>query len=354
MRRLVAILACVGIIVSAQAQTLGRIVTPTPVSLALTIGQWLFKDQKKLYYIEVESRAPTFQQARDEGFRLAVEHAVGSLILSESDVRRGQLVRDEIITYASGYVDQFELMQRIESDAGVIIQMKVWVAHSAIANRLLNTSETAGQVDGARAATQITTITQSRHAGDRVLQAVLNDYPARSFDIILDPTKVVYSHQRTGQLYVSFILRWNQKYLDSLAETVKVINQKPECNRLISRCTYVTQVEVRQPGFTSNTVGWFDDQNIWRIFQQHTMISQPRILLKILDFDRNTVYKQCFTAPELSADYASWKYVDIGPGMVVINGAHAKRHDTYIDLQTLPVERLTNVEVSVVRGSECN
>jgi hypothetical protein len=192
MRKVVAGIICAGLLTTAQAQSVSRIITPTPVSVALTIGQWLFKDSKKLYYIEVEARAETFEQAKQEGFRLAVEHAVGSVILSETEVRHGKISRDDIITYSSGFVDRFEITRKESVSGGVIVTMKVWVAHSSIANRLLNQSANDGRVEGERAATQINTITKSRQDGDRLLGAVLNDFPHRAFDIKLDKTKVVY------------------------------------------------------------------------------------------------------------------------------------------------------------------
>lgn len=352
MRKLVLGVVCAGLFTTAQAQSIGRIIAPTPVSVALTIGQWLFKDSKKLYYIEVEARAPTFEQAKKEGFRLATEHAVGSMILSETEVRSGRLSRDDIINYSSGFVDQFEIARKESVDGGVIVTMRVWVAHSSIANRLLNQSAGNGQVEGERAAVQIDTITQSRQDGDRLLGAVLNDFPHRAFDVKLDKTRVVYTAQRTGQLYVGFYISWNRDYLNSLAESLKTINQRTKCGEFSHRshCEGAYQVEVAVPGFSSNTRAYFDDPVTERMFKDQVWSKRPGIILELKDFDGNRILKQCY--PDF---HRIWNYLSFGPGSnVKVAGDSTKWMDTYIDLPGIPVERLDRVEITVVSGSECN
>jgi hypothetical protein len=353
MRRSIVAALCAGLLATAQAQSVGKIITPAPISIVLTIGQWLTKDSKKLYYIEVESRAQTFEQAKQEGFRLAVEHAVGSLILSETEVRTGRLSRDDIITYSSGYVDRFEIVQRENVSNGVILTMKVWVAHSSIADRLLNQSTTAGQIDGERSATQIETITQSRQDGDRVLAAVLADYPSKSFDIKMDKTQVVYDQSRQAQLYVSFYLSWNRDYINSLAESLKTT---APCKSAYSSCRAASQVIVRMPGFTSNvTVGFYDDY-ARSMIQRETLGNNPSaIMVAIKDFDGHKKFKQCFYAKELDhRHWHPWYYVELAPGQVIIHGDKTKLFNTYIPLNNLPVKDLDNVEISIVRQNECN
>ena len=306
MRQWLVALICAGFISSTYSQTVW---TPHPVSVALTIGQWLNQDSKKLYYIEVESRAPTFEQAKQEGFRLAAEYAVGNLILSESESRNSRLVRDDITTYSSAYVDRFKITKREDVSGGVILNMQVWVAHSAIANRLLNQSTVAGNIDGERVATQISTITQTRQTADKVLSTVLNDFPKRAFDIKLDTTKIVYTNQRTGQLYIGFFISWNRTFINSLSETLTVINQKPKCGPYSFRihCQDAYQVEIAVPGFTSNTRAYFEDTITERIFRDQVWVKRPGILLELKDFNGNRILRQCY--PDF---HQAWNYLNFG------------------------------------------
>ena len=41
----------------------------TPLSIALSVGQWLTKDTKKVYYVQVEATADNLEAARQEAFR---------------------------------------------------------------------------------------------------------------------------------------------------------------------------------------------------------------------------------------------------------------------------------------------
>lgn len=354
MRRIVVAMACAGLIAGASAQTL-PVWAPSPVSIALTIGQWINQGSKKLYYVEVKSQAQDFESAKSEGFRLAVEHAVGTLTLSETEVKNSRLKRDDITTYASGYVDRFEIVDRSVVDGQTTVTMKIWVAHSAIANRLLNTSETDGEVDGERIATNVATITHERRSGDRVVDAVLADFPKRAFNIVLDPVKVIYDSQRRGQMRIEFHLSWNKLYLNSLAEALQTVNHNPKCQGIIRACTYTSMIEVRQPGFSSNTRAYFDDTVLSTMFHQHMVISRPAILLTIKDTFGTTQFKQCFYTPEL--DHSDWRknyYVNLNSGNITVNGDYGRWLNTYIDLTNLPVERLNKVELTVIRSSECN
>lgn len=353
MRQWIVALVCAGVISGTYGQT-APVWTPHPVSIVLTVGHWLTQDSKKLYYVEVKSRARDFESAKAEGFRLAVEHAVGTLVLSETETANSRINRDDIITYASGYVDRFEITDRTNVGNSVELTMKVWVTHSAIANRLLNTSETSGQIDGERVATNIATITHERRSGDRIISTILTDFPKRSFDIELEPTKVIYDNNRRGQMKIEFYMRWNKLYLNSLAEALKTVNHNPKCQGIIKSCNFTSLIEVRQPGFSSNTQAHFNDSVLWTMFQQQLVLSRPAIQVILRDHQGAPQFKQCFYTPEL--DHSNWRkhyYVGINPGHISVNGDYGRWFNTYIDLTNLPVERLNRVELTVIRSSEC-
>ena len=353
MRRLVAALVCIGVF-SAQAQTTPQMFAPSPVSIAITIGQWLMKDSRKLYYIEVQSTADTFEAAKAEGFRLAVEYAVGTLVLSETEASQDRLRRNEIITYASGYVDQFKITNRNQVGNRVQLNMQVWVAHSAIANRLLNESKRAGVVDGEQADAQIRTITHQRQSADRVLNAVLSDFPKRAFDIQLEPTRIELDSNRVPHLFVVFWLKWNTGYLGSLGEAVRAVNQRAECNRMFVQCRARSTVRVEMHNYSKDPQAWFDDDYAWNLMQQHLIQSRPSLQVTIRNQSGRHQFRQCFYAPELDYNgYASWHYTEIGPGSVVINGLKNKRYNVAIPLQNIAVDQLDQVEIRVVKGNTC-
>ena len=213
MRWLAALICAVSF--TAQAQ-IPALIMPSPLGIIITIGQWIYQGTERVYYIEVAGQGADAEEARKNGFRLAVEQAIGSLISSESEVQNGRLVRDEIISYAAGYVSNFEIVSTENVNRGSRVVMRVWVKRSALANRLLNESKQSGQVDGATAVVSFKTIVNERQTGDQLLQSVLNDFPRRAFDIEIGKSSVIFDADRRAQLHIPIKVNYNQDYLISL------------------------------------------------------------------------------------------------------------------------------------------
>ena len=352
-KRLLVAISTVAVLTTAHADVLS-IFVPGPWTVGIGLVRWLAEGQEKILYVEAIGEGVTLDQARQQGFGLAVEHAVGTVIVSETAVRNSRIARDEIITYSSGYVDRFEIVKQQQIGNRIQVNMKIWVKHSKLANRLLNQSETAGTIDGGRISAQIQSLQRERTSGDRLLQSVLADYPRRAFDVELAPTRVFFDANRNGQLEVAFHLSWNKLYIDSIAEAVAAINQRPDCGRFPG-CTNVTsEVSVSRRGFGSTTVAYFDDRNAQELIRKEMVQSQPTIRVAIMDANGTEQFKQCFYAKEL--DYrepAPWYYVTLDYNKVSINGKATKRFSTFINLGTVPAHKLDKVEISLVRGPGC-
>ena len=356
MRKLLVSLVCTGVLSGPVmgVEKIASVLTPTPISAAITIGTWILtSDKKKLYEVEVQAQAGTFEAAKKEGFRLAVEHAVGSLILSETEVRNDRAKRDEIITYASGFVDRFEIVQRTETSNGVRLQMKIWVAHSGIAQRLLNKSETAGDLEGPRVQAKVETYQTYRSSADRVLGAVLNDYPHRAFDVLLGSAQTTLDANRQPVVAIPFTLRWNEKYINSLSETVRRINPKPECTDWYRQCTARSTVIVRANIAAADPQAWFDDNITWELMFNRMVLTRPSYRVIVRDQSGNVQMRQCYPARELDGlEYRSQYFADIGPGRVIINAQMTQR--LYIELpQNINIGTMGRVEVSIVTQSQC-
>jgi hypothetical protein len=283
---------------SAQAQV-PPVLMPNPLGIVLTVGQWLFQTGKPtIYYIEVAGVGATPEEARINGFRLAVEQAIGSLVASETVVQNGRIQRDEIISYAAGYVDRFDIVGTQSTAQGLRVNMRVWVGRSALANRLLALSQTAGEIQGDRAATAVATLQQERATGDRLLATVLNDFPKRSFVVTTDPTSVRFNSDRRGVVQIPYELKWDSNYLSSLWEALKQTSQgqgstavtvvyKPEGNWFRSEGGNAVFADDIKPAM------------VWSRLAQ----SEPRLLVDILDGRGRSLQKQCFLIPELDQYY---------------------------------------------------
>lgn len=330
------------------AQSIPQWLIPSPWSVGITLAQWLSKENRKIFYVEVTAEGADLEQARQSAFRMAVERAVGTVVSAESESHNARLRRDEIITYASGYVDNYELVQSQTLNNRTQVRMKVWVSHNKLANRLLNESRSAGQVEGGRIAEQIRSLQHERQSGDQLLLSVLKDFPRRSFDVEMLPTRVTVDRDRTPWLAVRFNLKWNKDYVDSLATAIRSINQKNNCGGVFQGdCRAETVIG------GGGAVAYMDDQVAWNLFLREMVMSRPKLEVRILDTSGQLRFRQCYGVRELDqSDYSPWRFVDVESGRVRVNHWRNTVVETNLPLVNDP-RNLDRAEVRVVRAQDC-
>ena len=125
--------------------------------------------------------------------------------------------------YAAGFVERYEIVTTMNVGIGYEIQMRVWVSRNNLAERLLVKSKADGQIDGARAAIAVETSQYSKAQGDRLLYTILKDFPERSFDIKLYPTRVEATPNRGTQVIVPYDISWNKTYVRTLWKAEKAL-----------------------------------------------------------------------------------------------------------------------------------
>jgi len=354
MRRAIAVLICaISMTAHAQAITLtAQMFVPSPLGVVLMVGKWIYDRQtrQEVYYIEVAGDGDTVEQARDNGFRLAVEQALGTLISSETEVRNGRIVRDEIISYASGYVDRFEIINQQATARGMRVSMRVWVKKSALSDRLLNRSERSGEVDGARASVQLQTLNQERATGDRLLAQVLNDFPRRAFDIEIKPTDVV-RQNRSAHMEVSFRLGWNQDYLRSLWTALEATSQKTGRG--------MTTISVGSGSWFGGFGGQasFDDDQKWSMLINRMVSARPVVLVTVRGPAREAIYSVCYTYQELDhlPNYVvnENRFVKYSAGQAQIMGGYQLKSRVQVPINPAVLHLASSVDIDVVLHDQC-
>ena len=328
-------------------------VTPSPLGIVLTVGKWMvFSDNRKIYYIEVEGHGDNATQARDNGFRLAVESALGSLISSETEVQNGRIVRDEIISYAAGFVDRFTIVEiGTASNGQIAVRMKVWVARSALSDRLLNRSERSGEVDGARASVQLQTLNQERATGDALLAQVLADFPKRAFDIDMKPTDVI-RQNRSAHMEVSFVVRWNRDYLRSLWTALEATSQR-------------TGKPASTIGVNSGSMFGFGGQARFDDTQKYAMLvgafvqSTPAVLVTVRGAGRDVLYSACYYYQELDHqpryNITNERFVGLSPyaATAFVDGSYKMRSRIQIPINAAVLNQASSIDMDIVTQRQC-
>ena len=245
-RVIVSVLAALSI--NALALDAMMLITPSPLGAIIAVNSYV-KDKKKVYYIRVESQARDFEQAKKQAFRLASEQVAGTVVLSESELRNSKLTRDEIITYSSGLIDEYKIVDRIDSPGYVKLTMDVWITESVMAQRLLAKSITDKKINGDSLSVRLGSILEEQQRGDDIFRAILRDYPKRAYVVKLTSSSPELDYNRNVNITVRWELAWDQRFTDAFYEAAKSTGQ-------IACVTWnCPRVDARIQGFTySDTV----------------------------------------------------------------------------------------------------
>lgn len=348
-RQLAALVLACGISASAPANDWWM---PSPISVAITVGQWLMKDREEVFYIRVRAQGQNEQDARHQAFQLAVNQAIGTLVVTETELQNGRITKDDIIAHSSGMVHDFDVVTSRWMGNRQEIEIDVWVSKSQIADRILSKSRDAGRVEGGRIAQQIESWRATRLTGDSVIETVLDDFPTRSFDIAVGNTQVKVDDQRRVSLVVPVTISWNAAYLNSLREAAERTSHQPDCNGWFMRsaplCRSKTKILVGATG------GYFDDQKVGEIVMREMWTDPPRLLLTLKNTQNQTVYRDCWRINRIHPGDWGQPFYDISTRWGVnIHDRSLERVNIALDLAILPTRDLDRAEAEMVRQSQC-
>lgn len=337
------------------------IFAPSPLSIILMVGKWMAEPgSPRVYHIRVQAKGATESEARREAYKRAIEEAIGSLVLSESVVVNEELRRREIIEYSSGYVDRFKMHDQRHDGRHFVVDMEIWVKHSAIADRLLVKAESTREIDGLRIQQQVETLNYERSQGLRVLSVVMDDYPHRAYDI-RDQDMAVKYNGRGADLDIEFTLSFNASYLYALWETLKNVSQNANSGSCYPNCREPWQVymEGRRDRLLFNRWAWsfgFTEPDKLQVMHQAMFASNPSVLLQIRDGGGRVVHASCHQWAELDGQvrfqYPSKQFVHFDGYRLVIDGTFPFR--ARIELRDLRnISQAKTVDLTLVRGANC-
>lgn len=332
-------------VISTPVLALPDWIIPSPITIAVQVGRWILSQDtnEEVYYVRVQATGDTESQARTEAFRLAVDQAVGSLLVSETEIQNGNIARHDVINYNSGYVHDFEYVNIHRDPGKVTLQIDVYVSKSKIAERLTVQGETAGELQGGRIAEAFKSIQREHQTGDQVLQAVLSDFPHKAIDV--NNINVEYTNpNRQPTLNVSFEAQWNPKYLTALKEALANTMQPVHAKQL-----------------RNNGVVFFDHKCIWSCYDAFTSdenrfgvvyhgmmeTSSPMLEVTLLDVHQTAVYQECYALYQNLYQYRMNWTIEIRTKVV-------SKQDFTINLSKMNISQLDKVDLKIIPYKQCN
>lgn len=278
----------------------------------LVIFAWLVMSQANSQPIQVQGVGFTFDEAKTNGLKTAIQVVVGSVILANKEVNNGNLQKNEILDYSAGYIDSYKIISSTNVSNTIVLSMDVWVKSSKISERILGVGNSDSDIDGIRHTIQMNTFIKSKQDGDRLLQNVLHDFPNKAFTISHTNYSIQTDAYRNLYLVMPLEIKWNYNYVVAFTETMNLFSAGN--NEIISPVVesmyrplagYVT-VMIKKP--TDIIIGTknqmrITDANTYNMVRQWFTTNQPRVLLEIKNRDYNVIFKSCFEPENLSSKY---------------------------------------------------
>lgn len=349
---------------TAQSQTdPSSALRPHPVTVIIQAVPWLLKDGHPTYFVTVRGYGRTTREARTEALRAAVDQAVGSVINSEREVHNSELRRSEVVQYASGYVDRYEVKSIRDENGMVAVTLDVWVKRSKLQDRLLGDHKKPGHIDNDRLVAQADTLDHSRKQGDLLLAQILRDFPARAYEIEQQPSRVLYGDDRTKRLELNFVVRWRHAYAESLRESLALVSQNANSGDCVGRhkrnCDYQGYVTIKaRPG----SHGWsrtsaFNDTVTMGLIRQNLIDSRPAVLFTFWDQRGRQIWRGCHRYSDLDNQQigmlANDRLVQPTDQGILINTwiNWAAKAGFKLDANNMP--ELDRYDIAIVRGDQC-
>lgn len=238
--------------------------------------------------LRITGKGKTFDEAKQNAFRTAVEFKVGSVVTGERESYNSRLVRDEIIVYSAGYVERYKLIDQFMSGNEVIVIMDILVSDSKIAQRLLGQGSTNNQFDGSNFDAQVKSLLDEKNKGTKLLKNVLNDYPKHAFVVTQGKHYIQLTNYNVPVLHIPYEFKFNDNYLYALRETLEKLSDIDP--RFLDRKPSVVTINSRMPNgiIGKRSTHWFRDFTKVEMVSNHLFYNEPRILIKLKSGNNST------------------------------------------------------------------
>ncbi len=363
------ILICVS--TTSSAIDLQSALVPSPISIALTVGQWLMKEERKTYYVQVEATADSKESARNKAFRLAVDMAVGTIVVAETEIKNSEIVRNDILKYSSGYIDNFTIKSESKVGDKTRLVIDVWVGESKIADRLLNVSKAEGIIDGERIAAQQESIKIEKDNASKLIELVAKDFPSKAFDIKVGKTQTSVDGQKTV-IDIPVSIRWNSKYLNSLIEVLDRTKDGEESSiSNFKKHRYV--VSYRKDGGWLTYYASYRESKLGIVLVNNFIESKPVLRINFNDDSNSIIAFSCRPIQSMSGNYfddaklivgthsldqATGQFFSANPpnAHFGIFGDFEGQSKIRINFEIKPelISKMRKIEAAIVRKEECD
>lgn len=174
--------------------------------------------------VGVEGHGRNLEEAKQNGFRTAIEFVVGQVVIGDTEVNGDRITKDFVGSYSAGYIEDYEIRDTHYVGGEVVVFMAVKVADSKIAQRMLTSGDHKTVVQGQKLQDRLNSMLDQRGRGDRLLTEVLGSYPRNAHILITSEPKLTIGIRRQVYIDIPYEIRWSRLWLESLTETLDLVS----------------------------------------------------------------------------------------------------------------------------------
>jgi hypothetical protein len=327
------------------------------ISIAGTLNAWAVEGP-----FRVQGEGETLQQARQNAFRAAIERAYGSAIVSDRQSVNGDLVKDDILNYASGYVADYRLIDTQQKGSRTVVVMDIWVNDSKIADRILGAGTSPKAIDAEKQISQLNSLLEAKKRGDQLIQQVMSDFPSKAFTISNDEIELRVDGNREPWLFIKYAMRWNYNYLMAVNEALSISAASkngvisPILDRFAgqSESGYVT-IMAKDPKYYifGNQWHYRPDDYSHKLLKGILIDKEPYIMITIRNAQSYSVWRTC-----MSPQWARGKAFYSARENLAFYGNTVESGWIKIDIDRSPnlnasLKQASTLELEIVSRHEC-
>lgn len=254
-------------------------------------------------YIRTTGIGNTYEEAKHNAFKEAIEYQVGVVIASERESYNENLIKNDILAYSSAFVDDYKIISQQTMGNKVQVVVDVKLSLLKLSDRILSKGKDSKNFDGAKHDTQYKSFIENKQNGDRIFASILNDYPKRAYTIKQHPYNIKIDSYRNLKLSIPYEMRWDSNYVAALHDAIKVVSD--------GKFSYLEKngMGKKYPAALSisNDSYYFNDSVILEKTVNAVLNgNEPRINVEIKDTEHKTQYSKCVMPKMLNHNLARY------------------------------------------------
>jgi hypothetical protein len=239
--------------------------------------------------IHVTGVGVTVDEAKQNGFKNAIEYVVGTVLVSEKVALNNQLVKDKIVNYSAGYIDSYKILSTTQVDKNIALSMNVVVKSSHIAEMILG-ERNSMNLDGEQIVSKYESLLNLRTQQEKLLKTVLDNYYDQAWTRTINKVEYKYDDKRQLILIIKSERTSNQNYYKALDETLKLLAD----NDTSSPYKIALRINPNH-NFIWPTIHtyYFNDEKIYNMIAR---FNSGIVVTKFLDSNNKTLYTKCYVS----------------------------------------------------------